>query len=100
MTFEKLVKTKSQTNSIFVLSQNGIIKKIMASDLHQPKCFDQQTFSFRSPLKQSSAVIMQLNWNERMGSNKAIQLRLLNIFVKLQAHNFKQAPAVFIKKNK
>ena len=41
---------------------------------------------------------MQLNWNERMGSNKAIQLRLLNIFIKLQAHNFEQAPAVFIKK--
>ena len=34
MTFEKLVKTKSQTNGIFVLSQNGIIKKIKASDLH------------------------------------------------------------------
>ena len=72
----------------------------MASDLRQPKCFDQQTFSFRSPLKQSSQAIMQLNWNERIGSNKAIQLRLLNIFIKLQAHNFEQAPAVFIKKNK
>jgi len=35
MTFEKLLKTKSQTNGIFVLSQNGIIKKIKASDLHK-----------------------------------------------------------------
>lgn len=35
MTFEKLVKTKSQANGIFVLSQNGIIKKVKASDLHK-----------------------------------------------------------------
>ena len=35
MTFEKLLKTKSQTNGIFVLSQNGIIKKVKASDLHK-----------------------------------------------------------------
>ena len=33
MTFEKLLKTKSQTNGIFVLSQNGYIKKVKASDL-------------------------------------------------------------------
>ena len=35
MTFEKLIKTKSQTNGTLVLSQNGIIKKIKASDLHR-----------------------------------------------------------------
>jgi hypothetical protein len=35
MTFEKLLKTKSQTNGIFVLSQNGIIRKVKASDLHK-----------------------------------------------------------------
>ena len=35
MTFEKLLKAKSQTNGIFVLSQNGIIKKVKASDLHK-----------------------------------------------------------------
>lgn len=35
MTFEKLLKTKSQTNGILVLSQNGIIKKVKASDLHK-----------------------------------------------------------------
>ena len=34
MTFEKLLKAKSQTNGILVLSQNGIIKKIKASDLN------------------------------------------------------------------
>ena len=35
MTFEKLLKTKSQTDGIFVFSQNGIIKKVKASDLHK-----------------------------------------------------------------
>lgn len=35
MTFKKLLKVKNQTNGIFVLSQNGIIKKIKASDLNQ-----------------------------------------------------------------
>lgn len=35
MTFEKLLKTKSQTNGIFALSQNGVIKKIKASDLYK-----------------------------------------------------------------
>ena len=35
MTFEKLLKTKSQTNGILVLSQIGIIKKVKASDLHK-----------------------------------------------------------------
>ena len=35
ITFEKLLKTKSQTNGTFVLSQNGIIKKVKASDLHR-----------------------------------------------------------------
>ena len=33
LTFEKLLKSKSQTNGILVISQNGIIKKIKASDL-------------------------------------------------------------------
>ena len=35
ITFEKLLKAKSQTNGSFVLSQNGIIKKVKASDLHK-----------------------------------------------------------------
>ncbi len=35
MTFEKLLKVKSQTNGIFVFSQNGIIKKVKASDLRK-----------------------------------------------------------------
>ncbi len=35
MTFEKLLKTKSQTNGILVLSQNGIIKKVKASDIRK-----------------------------------------------------------------
>lgn len=34
-TFEKLIKAKSQTNGILVLSQNGIIKKVKASDLQK-----------------------------------------------------------------
>lgn len=33
MTFEKLLKTKIQTNGIFVFSQNGIISKVKAADL-------------------------------------------------------------------
>ena len=33
MTFEKLLKAKSQTTGIIVLSQTGIIKKVKASDL-------------------------------------------------------------------
>lgn len=37
MTFEKLIKAKIQTNGIFVLSQNGIIKKVKASDLNAYK---------------------------------------------------------------
>lgn len=37
MTFEKLLKAKCQTNGIFVLSQNGIIKKVKASDLNAYK---------------------------------------------------------------
>jgi hypothetical protein len=35
MTFEKLIKAKNQTNGIVVLSQNGIIKKVKASDLNR-----------------------------------------------------------------
>ncbi len=33
LTFEKLLKAKSQTKGFFVFSQNGVIKKIKASDL-------------------------------------------------------------------
>jgi hypothetical protein len=33
LTFIKLLNLKSQTNGTFVLSQNGIIKKIKASEL-------------------------------------------------------------------
>lgn len=32
MTFKKLLKTKCQTNGIFVFSQNGVIKKVRAID--------------------------------------------------------------------
>lgn len=35
ITFEKLLKAKSQSNGSFVLSQNGIIKKVKAADLHK-----------------------------------------------------------------
>jgi hypothetical protein len=35
MTFEKLLKAKIQANGIFVLSQNGAIKKIKASELQR-----------------------------------------------------------------
>lgn len=35
MTFERLLKTKSQTNGFLVFSQNGIIKKVKAADLHK-----------------------------------------------------------------
>lgn len=35
LTFEKLVKTKSQNDGVFVLSQNGVIKKVKASDLNK-----------------------------------------------------------------
>jgi hypothetical protein len=35
MTFEKLLRAKSLNNGIFVLSQNGIIKKVKASELHK-----------------------------------------------------------------
>jgi hypothetical protein len=33
LTFEKLLKTKIQTNGTFVFSQNGIIRKVKASDM-------------------------------------------------------------------
>ena len=33
ITFEKLLKAKSEANGIFVLSQNGVITKVKASDL-------------------------------------------------------------------
>jgi len=33
LTFEKLLTAKRQTNGIFVFSQNGIIKKVKASDI-------------------------------------------------------------------
>jgi hypothetical protein len=35
LTFIKLLKTKSQTNGTIVLSQDGIIKKLKASDLNK-----------------------------------------------------------------
>jgi hypothetical protein len=35
LTLEKLLKTKSQNNGILVLSQNGIIKKVKASELYK-----------------------------------------------------------------
>jgi hypothetical protein len=35
MTFEKLLKAKIQANGFLVLSQNGVIKKIKASDLQR-----------------------------------------------------------------
>ncbi len=33
LTFKKLLKAKRQTNGVFVLSENGKIKKIKASDI-------------------------------------------------------------------
>lgn len=33
LTFKKLLKTKLQTDGVFVFSENGKIKKIKASDL-------------------------------------------------------------------
>ena len=33
ITFEKLLKTKSKTNGVLVFSQDGVIKKINASEL-------------------------------------------------------------------
>ncbi len=33
LTFERLLKSKRQTDGIFVLSVNGVIKKIKASDI-------------------------------------------------------------------
>lgn len=35
LTFKKLLKSKRQTDGTFVLSENGIIKKIKASDLSE-----------------------------------------------------------------
>ncbi|CAN5371754.1 hypothetical protein BH11BAC3_BH11BAC3_31790 [soil metagenome] len=35
LTFEKLLKTKKQTNGIFVFSENGIIKKVKAADINR-----------------------------------------------------------------
>jgi hypothetical protein len=35
LTFIKLLNSKSQTNGIIVFSQNGIIKKLKASDLRK-----------------------------------------------------------------
>jgi len=35
LTFKKLLQSKRQTNGIFVLSENGIIKKIKASDISE-----------------------------------------------------------------
>lgn len=35
LTFKKLLKSKRQTDSIFVLSENGIIKKIRALDVSE-----------------------------------------------------------------
>lgn len=33
LTFKKLLKSKRQTDGVFVFSENGIIKKIKASDI-------------------------------------------------------------------
>ncbi len=33
LTFQKLLKSKRQSNGVLVLSENGIIKKVKASDL-------------------------------------------------------------------
>lgn len=33
LTFKKLLKSKRQTDGVFVLSENGSIKKVKASDL-------------------------------------------------------------------
>lgn len=33
LTFKKLVKSKRQTGSVFVFSENGIIKKVKAEDV-------------------------------------------------------------------
>jgi hypothetical protein len=33
ITFEKLLKAKKQSNGTFVFSQNGVIKKVKASEL-------------------------------------------------------------------
>ena len=33
LTFQKLPKSKRQSNGVLVLSENGIIKKVKASDL-------------------------------------------------------------------
>jgi hypothetical protein len=35
LTFKKLLKTKQQTNGFFILSENGKIKKIKATDLNE-----------------------------------------------------------------
>jgi nicotinic acid mononucleotide adenylyltransferase len=35
LTFKKLLKTKQQTNGFFILSENGKIKKIKATDLSE-----------------------------------------------------------------
>ena len=35
LTFKKLLKSKRQTDGIFVLSEKGIIKKIKASDFSE-----------------------------------------------------------------
>lgn len=39
LTFEKLLKAKQQTNGILVFSENGMIKKVRASDLHNNSTF-------------------------------------------------------------
>ena len=35
LTFKKLLKSKRQTDGIFVLSENGTIKKVKASDISE-----------------------------------------------------------------
>lgn len=35
LTFKKLLKSKRQTDGIFVLSENGFIKKVKASDISE-----------------------------------------------------------------
>ncbi len=35
LAFKKLLKTKLQTDSVFVFSENGIIKKVKAEDMEE-----------------------------------------------------------------
>jgi hypothetical protein len=35
LTFKKLLKSKRQTDGVFVLSENGTIKKVKASDISE-----------------------------------------------------------------